>query len=164
MGHIWLIGMMGVGKTTIGAIVAERLGLPLTDTDTMVMERAGRTIPQIFAEGEDSFRAVESTVVTEVANGAASVIATGGGVVLDERNVDTMRRTGTTVLLTADVDTIVRRLGEGHDRPLYTDTETLIRVDRDRAEQYATAADHVVDTEGKAAHDVAEEVIRCVRT
>lgn len=164
MGHIWLIGMMGVGKTTVAAIVAERLELPLTDTDAMVMERAGRTIPQIFAEGEASFRAIESAVVAEIANGAASVVATGGGVVLDERNVAAMRRAGTTILLTADVETIMHRLGEVHDRPLYTDSETLTRVDRERAQTYAAAADHVVDTDGRTMHDVAEEVIRCTRT
>ena len=164
MGHVWLIGMMGVGKTTVGAIVAEHLELPLTDTDALVMERSGRTIPQLFEDGEETFRAIERAVVADVAMGRAQVIATGGGVVLDDGNVAAMRSSGTIVLLTADVDTLTARLGESADRPLYAGRETLTDIAHGRADRYAAAAEHVIDTAGRTPFDVAEEVIRCVRT
>ena len=164
MGRIWLIGMMGSGKTTIGAIVAERLQLPLLDTDGMVMERSGRTIPEIFDESEQAFRALESGVVREAAEGPVAVISTGGGVVVDERNVEVMRRSGTTVLLDASIDELVARIGRAGGRPLYQSRESLVNLKAERSELYAEACDHIVDTNGRSIMDVAEEVIRCVRT
>lgn len=164
MGRIWLIGMMGSGKTTIGAIVAERLQLPLLDTDGMVMERSGRTIPEIFDESEQAFRTLESGVVREAAEGPVAVISTGGGVVLDERNVLVMRRSGVIVLLDASIDELVARIGRAEGRPLYRSRESLVNLKTERSELYAEACDHIVDTNGRSIVDVAEEVIRCVRT
>lgn len=164
MGHIWLIGMMGSGKTTVGAIVAERLELPLVDTDGMVTERSGRTIPEIFDESEEAFRILEAGVVRELADGPAAVVSTGGGVVVDRRNVDFMRGSGVTVLLDAAVDELVVRIGREPDRPLYQSRESLVRLEAERSSLYRDACDHVIDTNGRSPMDVAEEVIRCVRT
>ena len=164
MSHIWLIGMMGSGKTTIGAIVAERLELPLVDTDGMVMERSGRTIPEIFDDSEEAFRNLEAGVVREVADGPAAVISTGGGVVVDDRNVALMRSTGVTLLLDASIDELVARIGMDEHRPLYRSRESLIELKAERSALYAAACDHIVDTNGRSILDVAEEVIRCVRT
>ena len=130
MSHIWLIGMMGSGKTTIGAIVAERLELPLVDTDGMVMERSGRTIPEIFDESEEAFRNLEAGVVREVADGPAAVISTGGGVVVDDRNVALMRSSGVTLLLDASIDELVARIGMDEHRPLVPVTREPHRAAR----------------------------------
>ena len=164
MGHIWLIGMMGSGKTTVGALVAELLEMPLFDTDGLVMERSGRTIPDLFAESEEAFRSIEAGVVRQLSEGPAAVISTGGGVVMDDLNVGRMRGSGTTVLLDAPVQELVSRLGEADDRPLYQSPEGLARLCAERDHHYRSACDHIVDTEGLSPVEVAEEVIRCVRT
>ena len=165
MGHIWLVGMMGTGKTTISALVAERLGRPVADTDALVMGATGRTIPELFEESEETFRAFEADVIVSFAGAPDSVVATGGGVVLDDRNVAVMRELGTVVLLTATVDDVAMRLGETDgDRPLLTDASAWMRIDRERRTRYFDVADAVVDTSGKSIGDVAEEVLQCVNT
>ena len=82
MGHLWLIGMMGTGKTTVGALVAQQLGKPFVDLDTEVMVATGKTIHDLFAEGEEMFRSAESAVLIAAANRTPAVISTGGGAVL----------------------------------------------------------------------------------
>jgi shikimate kinase len=164
MGHLWLIGMMGSGKTTIGALVAERLGMPLVDTDTVVMERSGRTIPELFAVSEELFRTWEKEAVREVSSGPSSVISTGGGAILDTENVVVMSSTGTTILLDATDEELGRRLGDAGGRPLIDGGGDLGAIARDRRDRYLAASDHVVDTTGRAPDTVAEEVIRCLST
>lgn len=164
MAHIWLIGMMGTGKTTVGALVAERLHMPLVDTDAMIMEATGRTIPDLFAASEEDFRLAERRVVEAVAQGAPAVVSTGGGVVMDDESVTLMARSGTVVLLTADAESITGRLGTGSSRPLFTGKESIEDLMRHRARQYGDAADHTVDTAHRTPDEVAEEVIRCVNT
>lgn len=163
MAQIWLSGMMGVGKTTVGAIVAERLQLPILDTDAIVMESTGRTIPELFAESEWLFRAHERSAVVVAAGYGDAVIATGGGAVLDPPNVEVMHSTGRIVVLTAETSDIERRvaLDEGH-RPLASDPVSIARLNEDRRPRYEAVADHVVDTTGRTPVDVAEEVIACV--
>jgi shikimate kinase len=161
MGHLWLIGMMGAGKTTVGVIVAERLLRPFIDIDAEVMRAAGRTIPELFREGEEIFRREESAQIALAASLPDHVIATGGGAVLASRNLDLMRETGLTVLLTATVDTIMARIGHTPDRPLATDRDTIAAIADLRLATYIAAADHVVDTNGKAPTTVAEEVFAC---
>ena len=164
MNHVWLIGMMGTGKTTVGAIVAEKLSLPLVDTDAEVMERSGRTIPELFAESESTFRRWEADVVAATSEGPRSVVSTGGGAILDPRSVLLMRSTGTTVLLMSDIDAIGQRLGEGDgaERPLGRDRSSVERLQAERHLAYSTAADHTVDTTNLDKHMAAEEVLACV--
>jgi shikimate kinase len=163
MGHIWLSGMMGVGKTTVGAIVAERLHRPLLDTDGIVMESTGRTIPELFEESERVFRAHERSAVVVAAGHGDAVIATGGGAVLDPPNAEVMRSTGTIVLLSASTDEIVRRVAR-HDehRPLATDPERIGHLNAQRRARYEAVADHTVDTTDRTPAEVAEEVLACV--
>lgn len=85
--HLILIGLPGSGKTTVGRLAAERLGLPFADCDTLIQRETGMTIPAIFAErGEPYFRAVESRILAALCGGPAQVIATGGGAVVAEEN------------------------------------------------------------------------------
>jgi shikimate kinase len=166
MDHLWLIGMMGTGKTTVGAIVAERLSLPLVDTDAEVMEQSGKTIPELFTESEATFRQWESEVITTIATGRVSVVSTGGGAILEPSNVETMRGSGTTILLTADVAELDRRLhtDDGVARPLHVDQAGLQQLGADRMSTYIAAADHVVDTTARTPHEAAKEVLACVVT
>lgn len=161
MGHLWLIGMMGTGKTTVGVISAERTGRPFLDVDATIMEASGRTIPELFAEGEDVFRRWETDMVREASAHQPSVIATGGGAILATTNVKTMRSTGTIVLLTAPVDVIAERIDLRGDRPLATSQEALAALAELRLATYLEASDHAVATEGRFPADIADEVVSC---
>ncbi len=160
MGHVWLIGMMGSGKTSVGRLLSERSDLPLYDTDTTVAANAGLTIPEIFDRlGEGRFRELESQAVRAVATLDDGVVSTGGGVVLEPSNVRTMRESGTTVFLDVDVDTLIARLDGTRGRPLVgLDPEARIReIAALRADTYIGAADRVVDGIGSL-DEVADRV------
>ncbi len=161
MGHLWLIGMMGSGKTTIGKHVSIRLGLPFIDTDDRVVATSGRTIAELFAVGEASFRELERTTISEIAAFNDHVVSTGGGVVLDERNVATMHETGTTVLLDAEPHVLEERVKGSTERPLLTGGRPLSEIAGERAPIYRDAADVVVDTSGRTVRDIVKEVAAC---
>ncbi len=148
MRNIVLIGMPGSGKSAVGEEVAAALGWPLLDTDEMVVRRAGRPIAEIFArDGEAEFRRLERAAVREAARVHPVVIATGGGVVLEPKNMATLRRRGFVVALTAEADVLLARLGQGGGgRPLLA-PDPRARVETlqvERAPKYA-AADVTLD-------------------
>ncbi|MDX1692088.1 MAG: shikimate kinase, partial [Acidimicrobiia bacterium] len=117
MGTLWLVGMMGAGKTTVGWLVADRVGRPFVDLDDDVVAAAGSSIPDIFAmQGETAFRALEHAALMERA-GSEAVVACGGGVVIDERNVARMRAEGVVVWLDAPAEVLRGRVGDGEGRP-----------------------------------------------
>jgi len=116
---IVLVGFMGTGKTTVGRLLAERLGLVFSDMDDCLVRRAGKTIPAIFAEdGEPAFRALERQVVIELAAQSGLVIATGGGVVLNADNIRDFSASGLLICLTASPEIILERLRGDTGRPL----------------------------------------------
>jgi len=153
--------MMGTGKTTTGALVAEGLSVPFHDLDTEIMLDTGRTIPELFGSGEEAFRDAESTVLTRLADEPASVISTGGGAILRATNVETMRRTGAIVLLTAKVETLADRIGEDEERPLSDGPTSLRDLATARSAAYRNAADFIVSTDDKSPDAVAREVMTC---
>jgi len=160
MAHVWLIGMMGSGKSTVGRLVAGHLDRPFYDTDATVEATAGMTIMEIFERfGEDGFRERERTAVAEITDDAAGVVATGGGAILDPVNVETMRNAGTVVLLSVEPDVLIARVADNEDRPLLLDgIERAIRsIDRARSGLYRSSADVVVDA-SHPIETVAEEV------
>jgi shikimate kinase len=162
MGHIWLIGMMGSGKTTIGGKIAGRLGMPFVDSDDEVVVATGRSIEDLFSESEAAFRTAESEAINRIASLGDRVVATGGGVVLDPANVVEMRSKGTTVLLDTDAETLSARLSGTDDRPLLTGGGDVATIAADRASVYAASADAIVDTTDRDIREVVEEVIRCI--
>src|SRR5260370_32610219 len=108
---IFLIGLRGSGKTTVGHMLAERLALPFRDADAELEARASRGIAEIFsAEGESAFRDLEEQTLVALIDSGSAVIATGGGVVLRESNRNRMKAAGTVVLLTADAETLWQRI------------------------------------------------------
>ena len=109
--HLILIGYRGCGKSTVGRLVAQRVGRTYYDTDELLESRANRTIAAIFAvDGESHFRDLESATLAELCSGPPAVIATGGGAILRPQNRDLIRSFGFVVWLTADVETIAARL------------------------------------------------------
>ena len=151
MEHVWLIGMMGSGKTTVGRVLADHLERPFYDTDATVEANAGMTITEVFdGFGESHFRELETLAVRAIASQDDGVVSTGGGVVLDPSNLDAMRGSGKTVLLDVDAETLISRIGPAVDRPIVSeDPERHLRdVAIARADIYRGAADIIVDAVG----------------
>jgi shikimate kinase len=162
--NIVLIGLMGVGKTTVGQLIARRLGRPFVDTDAVIEHDAHRPVAQIFAEdGERAFRSLESEAVRHVAALRGQVIAVGGGAVLDAGNVTQLRSTGDLVLLDAEPSTLAERIGDTSTRPLLGGEEDasaqLERLRDARAAAYANAAGHVIDTTDLTPEQIADAVL-----
>lgn len=163
--HLVLVGMTGVGKSTIARILAVRLGRDVWDTDSAIEERAGRSVRRIFAEdGEAVFRTLESGVLRDaLASTAPLVIATGGGIVVAEGNRRLMGESGARVVwLCADPSTLVERVGNAGHRPLLDDDPagTLQRMMRDREPLYREVADAIVLVDHRSASEVVEAVLR----
>lgn len=111
---VYLIGFMGVGKTTVAKELRGRLRLPLVDTDEAIVEREGRSIPEIFErEGEKIFREKETRMLRDLSESGAKIISCGGGIAMREENRDIMAAHGVTVLLKASPETL---LGAGKRR------------------------------------------------
>jgi shikimate kinase len=152
--------MMGSGKTTVGRIVADRLGLPFHDTDEAVEEASGRTVVELFADGEQTFRDAEADAVRSLA-GQDAVVACGGGVVLDEGNVGALRATGLVVWLDAPVSVLAVRVGDATGRPLLDgDPDAgLERIASERRARYEAAAHLRVEATHHDPDETAGEVI-----
>ena len=117
--NLILVGFMGTGKSSVGRRLAPRLNLEFIDMDPVIEARQQMPISRIFAErGEAAFRALERELARELAPAAGRLIATGGGVVLDPRNLADFRSGGLVVCLTADPDTLLARVAHNRDRPL----------------------------------------------
>jgi shikimate kinase len=164
--HLVLVGMMGVGKSTVGRIVAAELDRPLFDSDEMIEERTGRTVREIWVtDGEPAFRTLETdTLLEALAEPEPSVIAAAGGVVLTERNREALQTSDAHVVwLMADVDVLVDRVRNGGHRPLLdADPEaTLRRLYAVRAPLYKEVADAIVSVDHRSPTEVAKAVLRC---
>ena len=162
--NIALIGFMAAGKSTVGRILADRLGYGFVDTDEEIVKRTCKEITEIFdSEGETAFRALEKRVVAEASASENTVIACGGGVVLDQGNVDAIRSTSRLVLLTANVEETLDRVKGDGSRPLLNvrnREEAVTARLEERMPHYLKAADAIVDTTGLTLKEVADRVIQ----
>jgi shikimate kinase len=155
-----VVGAPGAGKSTIGAAVAELLGLPFADADAIIEQRAGKPIPEIFIDdGEDAFRALERTVVAESLTGFDGVLALGGGAVLHDGTRELLA-SHTVVYLSVELSDAVKRVGLGAGRPLLSinPRATLKYLLDQRRPLYASVATHTVATDGRSPAEIAAEV------
>jgi shikimate kinase len=166
--HLVLVGLMGVGKTTVGNRLSQTLGWRLVDSDAQVEARTGRTVREIFeADGEPVFRVLETEALRDALDAQGpTIVAAAGGVVLAEENRRLLERPNVGVVwLRADPTILVERAMSGDHRPLLAHDPAGVlaqmAVDRDRL--YREVADVVVDVDGKSPDDVASEVLRIVR-
>src|SRR5690606_20297967 len=162
---IVLTGFMGTGKSSVGRLLAARLGLTFVDTDELIARRAGKSVAAIFAdEGEEAFRAREAEVARELAGQPGLVIATGGGMLIDSANAAVLGAGHGVFCLRAGPAEIVRRLANDPDaRPLLAGTEPTARVEELLARRQAAYARFTpIDTEGKSPAEVAADIVRCV--
>lgn len=159
---IVLIGFMGSGKSSVGRRLAQSLGWPRFDTDEMVAEELGMTIPAIFAQlGEGRFRDAESAALAAIDPAASAVVVTGGGIVLRPTNVSRLRELGTVVWLTAEFEVLRERLSRRQNRPLLQTPEpaaTIAKLLAERQKFYKEAADLTVETSHLSHAQVAEAV------
>ena len=136
--NIVLVGMPGVGKTTLGNLISKKLSRPIFDTDEEIVKKAGCSIPEIFKErGESAFRDMESQVIKELYNMGGVIIATGGGAVLREKNVDLLRENGRIYFLDRELGTILPT----DDRPLSQNRQALEKLYHERYPIYLKSAD-----------------------
>jgi shikimate kinase len=162
-GNIFLVGMMGAGKTTLGRALAQRLQMEFVDTDKVLVERTGVPVATIFEiEGEDGFRRREADILVELSERSGCVIATGGGSILLEANRLLMRRRGTVVYLRARLDNLWERTRHDGSRPLLATSDpraTLGELLEMRDPLYRDAAHIVVDSGAQSAATLVGRVV-----
>lgn len=154
--NILLIGMPSCGKSTVGRILAEETGRPLIDTDGLIVERAGKSIPAIFAEdGEEAFRALETEVATEVCKGSGQIIATGGGIVTRERNHLLIRQNSVVIFINRPLDQLSTK-----GRPL-SQQNRLTELLSARLPLYRGLCDHEIAFQNSP--QVARDILRIIK-
>jgi shikimate kinase len=167
--NIVLIGLRGSGKTTVGKILAQKLGREFIEMDELVTRKAGLSIPEIVKKyGWGKFRELEEEITSRVAKLDNIINASGGGVVTSEKNIARLKQKGVLVWLQADVDTLFERIGEDSQRPPLAGGRT-VREDmemtlKERKPLYQQAADLTVNTEDKAPEEVAGAIINLLKT
>ena len=165
--HLVLTGFMGTGKSEVGAAVARELGRPFLDMDTVIEERAGCTIPQIFEQrGEEAFRRIETDLCRQLAKSSGQVIATGGGALIDPDNRAIMMANATVICLDAHAERILERIGNDPGRPmLWGDSreERLASLLDARRPAYGQIPWHI-ETSSLSIQQVVERVIRLYRS
>lgn len=165
--NLVLIGMMGAGKSAVAAELAGRLGREMVDTDQLVESELGLSVPEVFAQrGERAFREAEGLMCRHVGTIHGTVVAVGGGAVLEPANVTALRATGELVWLDATPKAIVERVGAGEGRPLLASDDVVARVRElgdQRREAYRRAASVRVDTTGRDVADIADEILAWAR-
>lgn len=164
--HIFMIGFMGVGKTSTSRALSRKLGVKEIDTDAMIVEQEKKSISEIFAdEGEEYFRAKETELIDKIGEMAPCIISCGGGMAMREVNVEKMKKIGKVVWLTATPETIYSHVKDSTNRPLLNGNMNVpyIKSLMDAREpKYRKAADIIIQTDGCVPAQVADKVIQKV--
>lgn len=163
MHNIFLIGFMGVGKSTIAKLLAKELQAELVEMDETIEAEAGMSINEIFEKfGEQHFRDLETALVERVAKTGGAVVSCGGGAVLRPENVELMKQSGKIIFLSATPETIYERVKHSTNRPLLNgnmNVEYIRGLMERRKEAYENAADVVISTDGKWKSQIVEEIL-----
>lgn len=161
--NIYLIGFMGVGKSTVARQLSRRLQLPLTDTDEAMVSSYGCSVPEMFARwGEEGFRLRETKMLREISQGPSSVVSCGGGIALRQENVACMRENGRVIFLTASPQTILARVLHDENRPLLQGKKTIADISdlmEGRLPYYERAADSRIATDNRDISAICDEII-----
>jgi shikimate kinase len=164
--NLYLVGFMGTGKSTIGRVVAHRLGFGLVDSDHEIERQQGKTIPQIFAEdGEAAFRQMERSFVDGGHAGTRTVVACGGGLVVQPGMLAELKSRGVVVCLHASLETILRRTQANKNRPLLDVEDPMERIRTLYAarEPIYREAGTVILTDGRSMTEIVQHVMRAYR-
>lgn len=163
--NVYLIGMMGSGKTTVGKLLAEKLQYRFLDTDSLIENVTNKTINQIFAEeGETYFRELESQILAEVSTYIRTIIATGGGIVLKQENWSYLHH-GMIIWLDTPVEVLVKRLAEDETRPLLQKgdlSDNLTNLIAQRQSLYQQADITISVKSNQTPNDIVEQIIKLI--
>ena len=155
---IYLIGMMGSGKSSVGKILAKRLQFSIIDIDKEIEKDEKLSIKEIFEKkGENYFREIESKYLLRKKK--LTVVSCGGGIILDKKNREFLRASGYTIYLKSSIPTLEKRLLNKNSRPLLNNDnlkETLINLYSKRKKLYISAADFTIITDGRSVKEVCE--------
>lgn len=164
MPNYYLIGMMGAGKTNSGKSLAQKLSFNFVDLDVEIEKAERLSIPEIFdTKGEEYFRLLERKVLTQVSKNQDQVVATGGGVVLDPKNISRMKKSGRVIYLETSPECLWERVSESKGRPLIQGPNAKEKFEdilNTRLVLYQKTADLAVGTDHKNAEEVAELIKR----
>jgi len=166
--NIFLTGFMGAGKTSVGKLLAPRLGIDCYDTDEIIAAASGMSIPEIFtSKGEAFFRNMESELLKLLGEKppGTCVVSTGGGAVLRRENTTAMRRNGLIVFLHITAEEACKRIGQSKNRPLLNTAEPLrsIRELLEKRTPFYSNADLVVETSGLTVAETVDKVIKALK-
>lgn len=160
--HIFLIGFMGAGKSTVAQALAGLLQRPVVEMDESLVQIHQKSIPEIFAAyGEPYFRQQETQLIASLQNETPKLISCGGGVVMRQENLTLMKQMGTTVLLSASPATILERVKEDTNRPLLHNRKSIEGISElleARLPHYQKAADLVVSVDNRTPQEIAAEI------
>jgi len=166
MKNIVLTGFMGTGKTAVGKELARLLDVKLIDVDTEIEKSEKMAINEIFKQfGEPKFRDIETEMIKKISKKKNVIISTGGGVVLKQENMDTLRKTGIIVCLMATPETILKRTGNSNDRPLLKVENPFKKINEllNFRKPFYEKADIMIDTEHKTPLQITEEIMEKVK-
>lgn len=162
---IVLVGLMGVGKSTVGRRLARRLGLPFVDSDAEIEDASGFSAAEVFERfGEKDYRDGERRLVARLVDGQVRVISTGGGVFVDPRTRELLKTRTITVWLDAPVEVLAQRTSRRNTRPLLRTQDpkaTLEKIAEEERPAYAEAHIHVRSSDG-AHHDVVDAIVKAL--
>jgi shikimate kinase len=161
---IALIGFMGTGKSTVARVLSQKLGKEYVEVDTLIENRAGKSISQIFREdGESTFRKLEIEAIKEISKRRNQVISCGGGVVLNNLNIDNLKQDSIVIWLTASPETIAKRTGlNGEERPLLNKVKSIEDLQvmiKSRELLYQKVGDMKVDTSNLGIYNIVDYII-----
>ena len=162
--NIILIGFMGTGKSAISRRLNKLIGMKEVDTDAMIVEREGMSIPDIFEKkGEEAFRNMETELLRELKNEKNLIISCGGGMALRDENAAIMKEVGTVVWLKATPQTILKRVEHDDNRPLLRGNKNVEFIGNlldQRSPKYEAASHFSVKTDNRTIQEISEEIIR----
>lgn len=159
--HVFLIGFMGAGKSSVARRFARTCGVSALDVDTYIERSQGKSVSEIFAEGgERLFREIEAATMEDLSNKPDPfVYSCGGGVVTTPQNIDVMRERGVVVHLSVDADEAAARISDKSSRPLFNDIDAARGLCGQRKPIYEQAAHFTIDTKGKNVSEIVRELI-----
>ena len=158
--NIYLIGMMGSGKSTVGKTLSEKMHKPFIDLDSEIEKGTGKNISEIFdIDGEEQFRKMETKQLKQYSE---SIVACGGGIVLKDENREFINENGIAILLLATMGELTQRLSNSGNRPLLADDNTeeaLTKLWMERQLDYLDTANFTIETDGKNPEELTEKIL-----